>query len=1523
MKPIAPAKVLRDNRVILDNLNLDKNLFYFEGLKQKSISPAAAFKPAGALDGQPFQTSTSPSAELKKKTLIIDKSTLGKNLGYRYEDSPMAFLLVVGTLKRLQLAEFEIFLCSNQNQKNGTKFHKLEDNSGSFSLLKNLSEFDQNKDYEELAKLGLARDKTFHFSDLSKIYTFIDSADPDFYRNELHFEPSTIPDLNTQENAASIKEPKATILSLPGKISKNLKEETDPLKRSEKIRSLIKSIALKDHLQIAAVDFSNLDQDSVDNFLNEILNFDYRDDQKYTKKEIEGIKKLRESIRNFNFGERTKEESQEIIDWVKEIYEDENSRPLFDFRIVEKQISKIRIAQDDLERNLRVENSTPTYQMASAGEVLNAELFEPQIRTYVIEQNILKNLEQKQYFPQNFEKIEDFESLDETKINGFKEQNSAQNIYYKFSQQITANQQFRLLSADANEKLVGIIGNKDGLEIKRGEDDFFYATSSSDRILEFVVQAPNPDSHAQNYDKISEDNPIKKIIDEYRNFSKGFTKLASEDKEDVKYNAQNHQESMQRMFDEKLGVCRQRVAAVSYVLRQNSQINKADFRVVDINNNHVILEIKHNNKWISVDLGGGAANKINLEEIFAPEAAKKTEPSLADSLEEPKRESDISAEILQNPSAQTNLATFPKPSQRDLQLIRAKKLDQKNSEKVALSIMAKELLAFSNFEKADDETELTSKIFDSQNKNSLVKTKTIEQHANFLLEQAKQQNCPIFYIDSPAKIDLHRTNLKIANDNSGFWSTTTTLTNQGLLSDFLTKSKEQNSSQNPIILINWDAFSSKEKVALNTILDSQRKINGVEINDSIRVIGLSGADLQDPSFLSRHNLKIESKINSPEISAQKSSSSKIFEIDLMGFSDWKSEVFGRIILVGDKMVWQKSHFVEALKNNDNFEFKNLSQEAAKELEYEFEQARARGKFVYHGFEIDFNPNLNFKFANQQFEFNKFNDSSQIKVCQNSSFDQAPRECAIINPQLFDILLCDKEIKSGKYFEKPGLIENCDESNEKNLKLFISSELSESQFYCLFEQAKTKGIALEIYLAPSVKIPNGVVFEEIQNQQTSLQKQTAQIIVSNDPQETLKNLTRKRSSSWGAEETKEPEIEIFATIDVEDFSYQDLVEKTDFQISQTGFSNFTKTESQFLTQLKAGKKIVLKGEFSPDLLQMLEPIITSKEPEFAGVGKNLILIIEDKNCQNGQTYEPLNWLGQNDYKIKVFEESQSPKFTDRVFVETPPNQTINLSQSQQEAEAFIQARKDDLERNLNRNSMLRLIGHSGVGKSRLLKEFETNNQSTTAIYRELNAFENWANDNSNKTKILFIDESNIEDLHFTMFAPLKDEFQADETKKIFYQGKFYDLEANHKVVFAQNPAKYGGGRFEQKLFDDGKIPAICLRDFSASYIYEKILKSAIYDQLSEEIRSEDLPEEIFKDFAKPLIEEYQESNANKKSEEDSNQETVRELQEKMLQLIEQDIFNINDQDKTPNSISSFISTNATKEVEEALANAISV
>ncbi len=167
----------------------------------------------------------------------------------------------------------------------------------------------------------------------------------------------------------------------------------------------------------------------------------------------------------------------------------------------------------------------------------------------------------------------------------------------------------------------------------------------------------------------------------------------------------------------------------------------------------------------------------------------------------------------------------------------------------------------------------------------------------------------------------------------------------------------------------------------------------------------------------------------------------------------------------------------------------------------------------------------------------------------------------------------------------------------------------------------------------------------------------------------------------------------------------------------------------------------------------------------------------------------------------------------------------------------------------------------------------------------------------------------------MFSPLKN---SDAPRRILHQGKFYDLGENHKVVFACNPVEYGGGRFEQKLFSDGKIPAFYLRDFPASYIYEKILKEEIYDKLAEEIRGE-IPEEEFKEKCQGLIKKYQESNSPKNSAE-SNEETVRELQEKVLCFIDEKYFA---QEFNEIATDNFISTSATSEVEKALASSIRI
>jgi hypothetical protein len=1112
---------------------------------------------------------------------------------------------------------------------------------------------------------------------------------------------------------------------------------------------------------------------------------------------------------------------------------------------------KIQIGFAKINSNLGVDSeiSDSVFEMASAGEVLNGDSEFLMVRNAIIERDIVKNLLQKEYLPASFKKVETIKSLSPAELESFKV-GSLEKIYCQFVLPLKANEKFRLLSVDSAEDLIGIVGNVEGLTIERGDDDFFYATSTTDRNLTYVLKAQNPKLREQSYQSLSANDPIRKIIDEYRDSTKGFLQIAEKEKEQVDYDPKNHQASMEKMFQARAGVCRHRVAAVEYKLKM-SGISSDRFRSVMVNGNHEILEVKGNDGlWIQVDLGGGNSilNSSDKPYSFKPitkaEHAKKADEDLKHS------------------------AIIPK----DWAFM-------EEARKVFLSSLKLEQVA--------NVADLKAKTISNPKNKILVVAPNTVDHSNFLMSQAVAQGRDIYLIDAWNKIDLHHKNLRIAND-----SDKASLTDEGLLSDFFKRAKAAPATR-PILLINWDKFTAAQKIKLNTILDLERRVNGELIPANVQIIGVSSKLSKDSSFTSRHEVSVESRVNFLEAEKEKSQKEEKEKsdakeavkaplnpaaaeaprnlkevIDLEGFQNWRRKLFGKIVLEGDKMNWQSSQFVEALKKGKNdFEFTNLSSKAKTDFEAELATAKALGKFVYHGYEIKCPPNLKISFAKNQFNFEKFQDKAKILVTKNVTINQAPNDCEIINQNLFEALLNDKEIKDGKHFEKLGLIEKAKAA--KVLKLFISSDLNSGQWYCLFNEAKKHDVKLELHLAPNVELPNRFYGFSAEQQiakeakskeqdQKQMAASFAKVLVTNDAAKSALELVK--------------EVNPFAVIDVEDLTYQDLVERIDFKTTKDGYKDFKKTKSQFLEALESGKKIILKGEFASDLLQMLEPLISGKKP-FEAAAKNLVLIVEDKECREGNVYKPLAFLPKDACKVKTHQKIEPLKTAVHFEKEDLSN---DLKDSEKKSQQFIQTRKKVFVDALKGSQMLRLMGHSGVGKSSLLREFETHDKATTTVYRELDAFEKWANDKSEKTKILFIDEANIDDMHFTMFAPLK----KGGNGRVLYKGKFYDLSPNHKVVFAGNPKEYGGGRQFQKLFEDGTIPAIELRDFPACYIYEKTLKEVIYQKLSKEIRDK-FAEIEFQKICIPLIEQYQKLNSAKKSQQDANQETVRELQEKVL------------------------------------------
>ncbi len=1289
------------------------------------------------------------------------------------------------------------------------------------------------------------------------------------------------------------------------------------LNNEEKTKSLGSRIKLDSFRHIATIKFIGGNVESINNFLSNLL-FDLAElereklldedtaiiendkpaERKRFKKslkhvilsEMEGIEPILETLKKLNV-------SYEIID-------DSNYLVILDSipTPVQKRTTKenkIKIAAGAAAKNVGMHDNrtTPTFSMISAGEVLdNPDITNPQIRTHIIERDVTANLDEKVYGAANFVGVAGFKSLSDEDLEEIRGNHSSTHSHYLFKQQLPARVRTRLLSAHPEEEFFGLIGDQDEITIEKGDDDFFYATSNTDRLLSYVTKAPNPQSHILAYRRIPSNNPIRKIIDEYRNSPK-YSQSATEERKNANYDPNNHEVSMQRIFEERLGVCSHRVAAVEFKLR-TKDIQPEYFRIVGINRNHVVLEIKYDGKWVSVDLGGGAAETIDAtsEDVYKASEALITKlamelQDLATFVENELPEgniSDVSSLPSLGATSTTGVEVTETASQKEARLreeaLHAKATQLRQSKQAALSAMAKSFLDIVKLQQINDAAELLNLTTKNNQNKILVVTNDLEKHSNFFLHQASNQGRQTFYIDSPDKIDLHRTNLLIANDNRP------RLSAEGLLSEFLTYAATP-PEERPLLVINWSAFNPRQRLALNTVIDRERKINGVAISDSIQIIGLSDSTSQDPSFLSRHNVQLESKVALPEVDLENTNAKRV--IDLQGFSNWRRQLFGKVILNGGGMTWEKSPFVTALEaKQDNFEVCNLSPQAAEELTREFLQAQAVGKFSYHGHDILLPADTALSCSSNSFAFDKFAGTPKILVARGATFYNAPADATLVNNQLFDLLLFDKRIDSadGTYHEEKGLIDNC---SSPTLKLFISSDLSDSQWYCLLSQIQQKNLELELHLAPEVNLPSGVTIEEMALAEEE-EKTSSAIYVSNDTNKILEEILATEKSA----ETP------FAIIDVEDLTYQDLVSKITFEHDENGFKSFKKTASDFLTELRQGRQIVLKGQFDADLLQMLKPLLIGTAPDFVGVTENLTLIVEDKHCKTGEVYKPLKWLPQNSYATQSYEREAV------IAVESPNpeifNNSFDLANSADEAAEFIRIRKETFTNALDVSSLLRLTGHSGVGKSRLLKMFESEDTKTTTVCRELSSFEEWANDKSSKRKILFIDESNIEDLHFTMFSPLK----KGGPQKIFYQGKFYDLDENHKVVFACNSAEYGGGRFEQKLFEDQQVPQFAMVDFPASYIYEKILLESIYKELSDEIKAQ-IPEDDFKELCQERIEIYQKNE----------DETVRELQEALLVAINNAI----EENSPPIVVESqnYISTSATKEVEEKLISALRV
>jgi hypothetical protein len=1173
---------------------------------------------------------------------------------------------------------------------------------------------------------------------------------------------------------------------------------------------------------------------------------------------------------------------------------------------------------------------------------------------------------------------------------------------------LKANKKSKLLSISPDNEIVGYFTDPKVDDIKFFKDDagFFYVKSPRKCAINYILKGQELDLKTPQDDLEDLPDSVKQIINQYRGDNKqnfplsitesqyilpdynsyynSFWRLTCQLKKCEQYN----KEWLDKLFEiDNKGSCRHRVMALANkFLVAGLQYNQ-HFRIIGVDNNHILFEVKNQSgAWITLNLGGSQSQLNYPDSIKNEDFSDEDEVDSIISSHSPSQSFSDEDEV-------DSIISSHSPSQSPRPLMLYSSRPHKDQDDPEFQIIEEEILKLyqlqSSINLKEFQQSLTTFIQTSEDKSLLLITRYFQELKNYLLSFKKtsfaleivdreisheDSDLSFYIIESPQDLAITKNSIKITASNSK-------ITSQTPLAEFFTQAKSQDQKTH-LLIIDWQKFDDKHRVASNTMFDNQSKrtIDGVEIPDNVKIICIDEAKSQsfDPAVLSRFNQALDLSsipktallgINPDEdqlFDSQTERIGRIIEFDCEGMDNWQQKLFGRIIVNGEDLEWQKSNFVEELESSlgqslvkqgskTKFQFKNFSKNQQQQVLELFNQARIQGFISYFGHEIKILQNFSIKFDQTEFDFKgilkSFSNGNDVasqlalspassspnpqqitlKIHKNiQSLDAIDRKenLIVINSQLFDQLLVKKSIEGSRYQENQGLIK---EHKSQTLKLFITEQLTPAQFYCLMYNAQKYQVSLELYFAKNVKIDDKNFFRfyqssiaEIAGDQVALASPTylsstqSRIIISNDAEKAFSELKQKLTTSADSSSNK---INI---VNIEDVLFGDLFDDVKYQITESSgkrYFSFQKQESEVVQKLKRDEVVVLKGKFPPKLLSSLHEQILDLKTKYP----NLYFIIEEDILQLSKESSQLVWLDPKRYSIAYYRKEKI-KGIEIVKEDTVCVENQILENSQQQAQDFITRRKTKLKELLDVNSTLQIIGHSGVGKSSLFREIKKTgfvNQGDVEVYEELTSFEKWASNSSKTTKILVIDEFNVDgSTNFTMFRDFVNARpdSADQSmRQIFYKGKFYNLTDKHKVVFLGNPHNYGN-RYKHKLFSDCQIQEWQLMDFSQSYIYENILKEPIFDKLSHEIKGQ-LSEEKFKEIAVESIRKYYENNTKKSDDEsDLPQETVRELQERVLQeIVKQTQINITQKVANDN----FISTQANQETIKQLQIAIQI
>lgn len=709
------------------------------------------------------------------------------------------------------------------------------------------------------------------------------------------------------------------------------------------------------------------------------------------------------------------------------------------------------------------------------------------------------------------------------------------------------------------------------------------------------------------------------------------------------------------------------------------------------------------------------------------------------------------------------------------------------------------------------------------------------QAMQLLLEKySRSVSRPLFYVDSPddlacsAPFMSNENGLGVVHPGPG-----------GRFYDFLM------AHHAPLIVVNYDNFEADDVVRFNQLLDEQPRADGTPIPQAAQIIGLinpkKATAYQGADFYSRFDKVATSLFRCAQLTQEierlplhtSEGEQKVTVINLYQALDWKERLLGKWVIQKDRFIFVEGALIRALNTGIPLAIYNGLWDVPEFVQF-WRHACSRGYIDYEGRRLLIPSTL---------QLQKHEGYDWAKLARQVSFVAPLNALVPMNPGLLSTFFQEYECDNiGKTLETlPGLIAR---NANKCIEIQITRSIDEHQWAMVLDACCQYNVHLRGSCAPSVSLP--IALQHILPAPTeplfdlwdsSLGDAPTLILESSDPDVTIASLTKN-----------ERDLQI---IDVSECSGSDLL--LQLQSTQNKKSlryEFNQSAAALLNALANKQKVLLKGHFSVELCDALAPLLLQRKAATQNAGQ-LILVSENTvhfdylprkkhqvNAYNKQeilaityTQDEIKVLdahllakeGLSQLKARLTYKRINQHVTDTAdawqgLYHLPGKirfADFNVEHSADIAMAFNQQRLGQVNRVLAYSPYVFLSGLTGVGKSTFV--VKNLNSTTSTLYQSEAKLLDWVLDQSDKRKILFIDEANLSPRQWSEFEGLFNDLPG-----ILINGTYYPLSSNHKVVFAGNPVNYGDERRLAPFFvRHGQ--ALVFEPMPLEFIYEDILK----------------------------------------------------------------------------------------------------